>query len=82
MSSSTISVPLDADTARAFAQASEEDQRKLRLLLSLRLRELTSAPPRPLREVLDEIGAKAESRGMTPALLESLLNDESATGGR
>jgi hypothetical protein len=70
----TIAVPVDPDTARAFAQASDEEQRKLKLLLSLRLRELTSAPGRPLGEVLDEVGRKAEARGMTPQVLESLLN--------
>ena len=34
---STISLEVDADAARAFAAASEEDRRKLQLLLGLRL---------------------------------------------
>ena len=76
MSTATISIEVDSDAAKAFAQATEEDRRKLELLLALRLRELTSGPIRPLREVMDEIGAKAKARGLTPELLDKLLDDE------
>jgi hypothetical protein len=76
MTTATMSIPVDADTAQAFAKASAEDRRKLQLLLGLRLRELTSAPGRPLKTIMDEIGARAEARGMTPEVLESLLHDE------
>lgn len=72
----TISLEVDADTARAFAAVSDEDRRKLQLLLRLRLRELTTRPPRPLKEVMDEMGRQAEARGLTPEILESLLRDE------
>jgi hypothetical protein len=75
METTTISIEVDADAARAFREASSQDQRKLQLLLSLRLRELTSGPPRPLREIMDEIGREAEARGLTPEILESLLHD-------
>ncbi len=71
----TISIQVDADAARAFCQASAEDQRKLQLLLSLRLRELTAGPSRPLMEIMDEIGAHAKAKGLTPEILGSLLND-------
>jgi hypothetical protein len=73
---SMISIEVDADAARAFANAPAEERRKLELLLSLRLRELTSAPTRPLRQIMDDMGAKAESRGLTPEILDSLLRDE------
>jgi hypothetical protein len=76
MATATIALEVDADTARAFAAASAEDQRKLQLLLSLRLRELTTRPARPFKEVMDEIGRNAEARGLTPEILESLLRDE------
>ncbi|MCI0460954.1 MAG: hypothetical protein L0Z62_28745 [Gemmataceae bacterium] len=76
MTTATISLEVDADTARAFTAASAEDRRKLQLLLRLRLRELTSHPARPLKEVMDEIGQDAEARGLTPEILESLLRDE------
>ena len=76
MATATISLEVDADTARAFRAASDEERRKLQLLLRLRLRELTDRPARPLQEVMDEIGRHAESRGLTPEILESLLRDE------
>jgi len=76
METATISLEVDADSARAFAAASMEEQRKLQLLLSLRLRELMSRPVRPLKEVMDEIGRKAEARGLTPEIVDSLLRDE------
>ena len=76
MATATISIEVDADTARTFAAAPVEDRRKLQLLLSLRLRELTSRPARPLKEVMDEIGRDAEARGLTPEILKSLLRDE------
>jgi hypothetical protein len=74
MSTSTISIEVDAAAARAFNQASAEDQRKLQLLLNLRLRELTATPARPLQVVMDEIGTRAAARGVTPEIVESLLN--------
>lgn len=52
------------------------DDRKLQLLLSLRLQELTALPGRPLPQVMDEIGAAAKTQGLTPQILDSLLHDE------
>ncbi len=76
MATATISLEVDADTARAFSAASEDERHKLQLLLGLRLRELTARPPRPLKEIMDEIGRHAEAQGLTPETLESLLRDE------
>jgi hypothetical protein len=76
MATSTISIDVDSGAAQAFAAASPEERRKLELLLSLRLRELTSGPPRSLAQIMDEIGTRAESLGVTPELLESLLHGE------
>lgn len=76
MTAATISIEVDADTARAFSRASPKEQRKFQLLLNLRLRELTTNPTRPLKEVMDAIGASAAARGLTPEILESLLHGE------
>lgn len=76
MATMTIAIPVDPETAQAFAKASAQDQRKLQLLLSLRLRELTSMPARPLRVILDEIGRKAEAQGLTLDQLVALLHDD------
>lgn len=75
MTDATVTIPIDSDTASAYNAASAENQKKLQLLLRLRLRELTSMPARSLNEVMDEIGANAEARGLTPEILEQLLCD-------
>lgn len=72
----TISIPVDATTAQAYNQASTEAQRKIQLLLQLRMRELLNTPPLSLGELMDEIGAEAEAKGLTPEILETLLSDE------
>jgi hypothetical protein len=76
MKQATISIEVDPETARAFAEAPAEERRKLQLLLRLRLRELTTRPSRSLKEIMDEIGRDAEARGLTPEILESLLHGE------
>lgn len=76
MASGTISIEVDADIARVFTAASADERRKLQLLLGLRLRELTVGPARPLQDIMQEIGTRAETRGLTPEILESLLNGE------
>jgi len=66
-----IPIPVDAETARVYHEASAKDQKKIRVLLRLRLRELADMPSSSLREIMDEIGAKAELRGLTPEILET-----------
>lgn len=76
MATTAITIQVDAEAAKAFASASPEDQRKIQLLLSLRLQDLTTAQGKSLQAVMDEIGARAGARGLTPAVLETLLRDE------
>ena len=76
MATATISISVDEETAKAYAAASAEGQRKIELLLRLRLQDLTSRPQKPLQAVMDEIGKQAEARGLTPEILDSLLDDE------
>lgn len=76
MATANITIEVDEAAAKAFAEASAEEQQKLQLLLSLRLQELTSAPDKSLQTVMDEIGKAAEARGLTPEILETLLRDE------
>jgi hypothetical protein len=75
MTTPTISIPVDDTVADAFRAASVERQRQLQILLGLRLRELTIRPQRSLAEILDQIGRTAESKGLTPEMLDSMLGD-------
>ncbi|MEA5575981.1 hypothetical protein [Anabaena sp. UHCC 0451] len=76
MENQTISIPVDVATAQAYTKSSEEEQKKIQLLLGLRIRELLDKPSVSLNQLMDEIGAKTEARGLTPEILEYLLNDE------
>lgn len=72
---SPITIEVTADAAQAFVRASDEDRRKLQALLDLRLRELTTSPVRPLKEIMDEAGRRAVEQGLMPEDLKSLLQD-------
>ena len=75
MEMKTIQIRVSADIAERFAAASEEDRRKIEALLSLQLGELTQ-PKRSLEEIMDSMSQYAQAQGLTPEILESLLNDE------
>ena len=62
MATASITIQVSEEAARAFAQASPEDHRKIQLLLDLRLRDLTVSPHKPLQTVMDEIGTPLKTR--------------------
>jgi hypothetical protein len=76
MATTTITIQVGAKAANAFAEASPEEQRKIQILLSLRLQDLTASQGKSLQAIMNEIGAHAEARGLTPSNLETLLHDE------
>lgn len=71
-----ITINVDPEAARIFKNASPEQRAKLELLISLQLRSSSQQPARSLTEVMDEIGRKAQERGLTPEILEEILRDE------
>ena len=73
MANPTITIPLDPETARAYNSAAPEEKRKIQALVSLWLRELAAGEYPSLQQVLDEVGNKAKSRGLTTEVLDSLL---------
>ena len=75
MRTDQITISVGADAASAYRAASEEDRRKLDLILSLRLTEAARSS-RPLRDVMRQIRRNAEERGLTPGILESLLDEQ------
>lgn len=74
MNTEPITIHVAPDAARVFNTVSVE-QRKLEALLSLRLLELTQREE-SLEDVMRDISRKAQARGLTPEILESILNDE------
>lgn len=69
-----ITVSVDAEVAQAYRSVSDRDRRKLDLLVNLRLRDATRSS-QSLREVMEEISRNAQQRGVTPDILESLLDE-------
>ena len=76
MATTNITIEVDEGAARAFAEASPSERRKLQQLLSLRLQELTDPSGKTLHSVMEEISGKVEARGLTPEILETLLRGE------
>ena len=74
MATQIITIRVSPEAARVYNTATAEQQRKLEALLSLKLTEVARST-RPLEEVMSEISHKAQERGLTPEILESLLNE-------
>jgi hypothetical protein len=74
MQTEEITIRVDPEAARAYRAASEQERRKLDLLLSLRLHDALR-PSGSLKELMRDISRKAQERGLTPEALESILHE-------
>ena len=74
METKTITIRVNAEAARIFESVSEEERRKLEALLSVKLSEATRQK-RSLEEVMSDISQKAQARGLTSEILDSILNE-------
>ncbi len=64
MPAESIRIRVDPEAARVYRSAPASERRKLDLLLSLRLREVTEREE-SLEEVMREISRNAQARGLT-----------------
>ena len=69
----TVNISLDNETARIYEKALLADKKKMQLLLNLWLREFEK-PSVTLEKLMDDISRKAQERGLTPEILESIRN--------
>jgi hypothetical protein len=76
MADTTITVTLDEATAAVYNTASPEAQAKMQLFLRLLLREYATSTTMPLRQLMDAISEEAAQKGLTPEILEQLLDDD------
>jgi len=74
METEPITIRVSPEAARVYKTATTEQQRKLEVLLSLRLTEVARTA-RPLEEIMEQASREAQARGLTPEILESLLNE-------
>jgi hypothetical protein len=75
METKPITIRVNAEAARIFETVSEEQRLKIEVLLSLKLSEATRQK-RTLEEVMSDISRKAQSRGLTPEVLDSIVNEQ------
>ena len=74
MATELLTIQVDAEAAEAFKAAPPEEKRKIEALLSLWLKELATADTVSLKNVMDDISGKATERGLTPQVLDSILD--------
>ncbi|MFH0823539.1 MAG: hypothetical protein V2B18_12365 [Pseudomonadota bacterium] len=75
METRSITIRVSPEAAIAYETAPAEQQRKLDALLSLKLTEVGHGK-RPLETIMKEISRKAQERGLTETILESILNEK------
>jgi hypothetical protein len=76
MDREAITIPMDAELAEVYKTASTEDQQKIQALVSIWLREIATSDSHALSELMDTISDRAQARGLTPEILDELLEDE------
>ncbi len=74
MSSAEITIQVHPDVARAYKAASESDRKKMDFLVSRRLTDYMQST-QSLDEVMDAMSREAQQNGLTPEILDSILND-------
>ncbi len=74
METKAITIRVNAEVARIFEAASEEQRHKLEALLSIKLSDATRSK-RSLEEIMIEVSHNARDRGLTPEILDSLLDE-------
>lgn len=74
MATKVITIRVSPEAASAYETAPAEQQRKLDALLSLKLAEVARGK-RSLEAILSEMSGNAQARGLTPEILESILNE-------
>ncbi len=74
MTMEIITLRVDSRTAQAFQMATDEERRKVEALVSLRLLEVVQSRT-TLEAVMRRMSRQAQARGLTPELLQDMLND-------
>jgi hypothetical protein len=73
MKTEAITIQVTPQTALAYRAVSEEDRRKLDLLLSLQLAEVLRSGE-SLEDVMDDMSREAAAAGLTPEVLDSIVH--------
>ena len=69
-----ITIQVDPKIAKAYREAKPEKQQKIQIFLNIMLQKAVSQ--KPLLDIMEEASQQAIANGITPEILESILNDE------
>jgi len=75
MNESVIMIPTDAATAARYNTAPDAVRDKIRLMVGLLLPSEPSSPE-SLLQLMERMSAEAQSKGLTPEILDEILNDD------
>ncbi len=70
----TITINVDSEVARAYREAEVNKQQQLSTMIKLFFQ--PDLANKTLSQVMAEIADKAEKRGLTPEILQSILEDD------
>jgi hypothetical protein len=71
-----LTLQLEAEAVEIFRNISDTDQEKLEILVSSLFKEYKKSDNSTLKKTMNEISEKAQARGLTPEILETILLDE------
>lgn len=72
---SEITIEVSAEVAEAYRSAPLEERKRIQAIVSLLLQQPRDGDVAFLREIMDRISDRAEARGLTPEMLESILSE-------
>ena len=70
----TITVTVDSEVAEKYRSASDMDRRRMDFLINSHLRRMMG-PRRPLEEIMRDLSREAQENGLTPEILQSILDE-------
>ena len=70
-----ITIEVSPEVAQAYQSASPQERKKIQAIVSILLQKQVDTDAALLRELMDEISDRARARGLTPEILESILNE-------
>ena len=76
MSTEVIKITVDSEAAQVFRSASTAEQEKLQELFGIWLKEYARADSSSLKETMNDISRKAQSKGLSPEILDTILGEE------
>ncbi len=71
----TITLEVSPEIAQAYQFASLEERQQIQQIVSLLLKKEKENDIDFLRKIMDEISDRATARGLTPEILESIINE-------